>query len=483
MSDSPQGPNWWFASDGKWYPPELASDPSVGAAPTDEPSSPAADEPVVTPVADAEASVETALHDPFPPSPATDEAFEALEPASGWIDETGPDRGDRADRRELLFGGVAALIVIGLLTALWWSSRTRVSELEDDLAAARDLQAEAQDQAADATERADAAENDLAAAEARATAAEDRLAELDSGEPVDESDPEPEPEPEPEPAPAPPLPPTAVVSIPVPGGIDGVSLRSGAASTISVSGSYSVVDVASNQAIATLQTSPSAERIIDAGELGIYVTDPAGGAVVLVTPGGFIEAARIPFDDPAGMTVFDGAVWVASRNGSYVAVIDRNTLSVPTTIPVPSPPVGLTTFAGYLWAAAPSVGEVYRIDTATAEVTVVAVGAAPVALAPGLGRLWVVDRDGGTVHSIDPDTLADAREPTEVGGTLVDVAVAGASVWVVSAGPDELVQLDAATGEVLTRTPLGGPLGRLSVGHDSVWVAVAAQSTLFRVTA
>ncbi len=27
MSQGPPGPNWWFASDGRWYPPELAAQP------------------------------------------------------------------------------------------------------------------------------------------------------------------------------------------------------------------------------------------------------------------------------------------------------------------------------------------------------------------------------------------------------------------------------------------------------------------------
>ena len=44
MSDKPEGPGWWIASDGKWYPPELhpeasegsrgeVEDPQVAAAP------------------------------------------------------------------------------------------------------------------------------------------------------------------------------------------------------------------------------------------------------------------------------------------------------------------------------------------------------------------------------------------------------------------------------------------------------------------
>jgi hypothetical protein len=31
MSDAPQGPGWWLASDGKWYPPELAPQPQPQA--------------------------------------------------------------------------------------------------------------------------------------------------------------------------------------------------------------------------------------------------------------------------------------------------------------------------------------------------------------------------------------------------------------------------------------------------------------------
>jgi hypothetical protein len=38
MSTTPQGPGWWQASDGNWYPPELAP----GASPAPEPSSPPA---------------------------------------------------------------------------------------------------------------------------------------------------------------------------------------------------------------------------------------------------------------------------------------------------------------------------------------------------------------------------------------------------------------------------------------------------------
>ena len=46
MSDTAQGPGWWLASDGKWYPPELwtgppAAGPAVaGPAPSSAPAGP-----------------------------------------------------------------------------------------------------------------------------------------------------------------------------------------------------------------------------------------------------------------------------------------------------------------------------------------------------------------------------------------------------------------------------------------------------------
>jgi len=43
MSDTAQGPGWWLASDGKWYPPELwTGPPNAGPAgmPTTQPSVP-----------------------------------------------------------------------------------------------------------------------------------------------------------------------------------------------------------------------------------------------------------------------------------------------------------------------------------------------------------------------------------------------------------------------------------------------------------
>lgn len=48
MSDAPQGPGWWQASDGKWYPPESAP-PPAGGSPYGAPGYPATGYPGAVP--------------------------------------------------------------------------------------------------------------------------------------------------------------------------------------------------------------------------------------------------------------------------------------------------------------------------------------------------------------------------------------------------------------------------------------------------
>lgn len=42
MSDTSQGPGWWLASDGKWYPPQSATPPAASTPPPTPPTAPMA---------------------------------------------------------------------------------------------------------------------------------------------------------------------------------------------------------------------------------------------------------------------------------------------------------------------------------------------------------------------------------------------------------------------------------------------------------
>ena len=57
MSDKPEGPGWWIASDGNWYPPELHPSVREGTrmrSPVDTPVRPAGQDPGGTPAGSGE---------------------------------------------------------------------------------------------------------------------------------------------------------------------------------------------------------------------------------------------------------------------------------------------------------------------------------------------------------------------------------------------------------------------------------------------
>jgi len=89
MSDTSQGPGWWLASDGKWYPPELWTGPPTSAPPAASGTPPAASG---TPAA-APGSLPTyrsqAPSHPSQPNPATPYAAGAY-PPQGHGQTAGP---------------------------------------------------------------------------------------------------------------------------------------------------------------------------------------------------------------------------------------------------------------------------------------------------------------------------------------------------------------------------------------------------------
>jgi hypothetical protein len=81
------------------------------------------------------------------------------------------------------------------------------------------------------------------------------------------------------------------------------------------------------------------------------------------------------------------------------------------------------------------------------------------------GAIWTFDFDDGRIIRISPTTL----EITEVesGSQPDSVASSEGSVWVSDAGPGEVIQFDAANGDVVGRPPI---YGLLTSGDHSVWV-------------
>jgi len=107
MSDSTQGPGWWQASDGKWYPPAVEDAVAGAEAPSAPPPS---DQPI------ANAPVEAA-DTPAPQAPQP--SASGTEPPAGGPPPPGPTPDDQPKRpRRGVLIAIAIAVVVLLLTAV-----------------------------------------------------------------------------------------------------------------------------------------------------------------------------------------------------------------------------------------------------------------------------------------------------------------------------------------------------------------------------
>ena len=142
--------------------------------------------------------------------------------------------------------------------------------------------------------------------------------------------------------------------------------------------------------------------------------------------------------------------------------------------------------------AADSVG-VINPETNTIE-SQVPVGATPTRIAFGKEGVWVVSPHDKTVTRIDPDTRTALRT-IPVGGPAVDVAVVGSAAWVLVAaeaaarsGPAHAVRIDPKLNDIVQTVPLGtapmafttsGGGGSIAAEDDSLWVVTPEPQMTF----
>jgi hypothetical protein len=141
MSDTSQGPGWWLASDGKWYPPEAASPP-----PPQQPAPPQPQQPAPTPTQQPPAAAPQqapppgyGAPPPGPPLQGPPPGYAA--PAPGYIPPGPPQSGMNGCLKAflivfglLIVGGiiVAAILVFAVGSAVHHAS----NEIEADSKAA-----------------------------------------------------------------------------------------------------------------------------------------------------------------------------------------------------------------------------------------------------------------------------------------------------------------------------------------------------------
>jgi YVTN family beta-propeller protein len=238
-------------------------------------------------------------------------------------------------------------------------------------------------------------------------------------------------------------------------------------------------------------------RSIAAGEGSIWVTNGGSDSVLRVDPIS-TRARTIPVSGgPVGVTVGQGGVWVVSADGALTR-IDPGTNETTTTDISEGAPIPMS-------VAVDNGGSVYvhaiecqcvppntRLAKVTASSGSVAVIPAPVhAPAEGAtvmvldGSLWITA--GSQVWRVDPAT-GDVLERVDIELSPGDLAADqdGSSVWVTAAAPGRQVgwaiEIDASTGRIVNRQPVGCCPGAIAVGEGYTWVTNSRDGTIERIS-
>lgn len=199
----------------------------------------------------------------------------------------------------------------------------------------------------------------------------------------------------------------------------------------------------------------------------------AGGSIARLNTGSGTlshigELPSTPFD----LQPTDRWLWVSLPNDKRIVALDPTDGHEVHTVSTASPgPRGLLMAGGSLWATAGNA--VLELDPASGrQRRTVALPKAglPYDVAVSSDSVWVTDSrttavsrirlDGGTVEYID------------VQGRSVGIVAVEGTIWVALADSNQLVRLDAATGQEKSRTTLPAPALGLSVIGDEVWAGI-----------
>jgi YVTN family beta-propeller protein len=215
----------------------------------------------------------------------------------------------------------------------------------------------------------------------------------------------------------------------------------------------------------------------------LWVVNREGGTVSRIDLASSRVVATVPVGSAAdAVAVGRDAVWVGGwsrQDGDTVLRIDPRTNRVAATVPVPSEPYGLAVTDDAVWATSLVAGTVTRIDPRTNRVVaVIRTGGRPVHVAADDRSVWVSYPLDTLVKRIDPRT-------NRVTGSLrvaqpQGVVLGFGSVWVPSERAGEVLRIDPRTDPRTVagagRIKVDGAPVLLAVGPDAVWVGTGNQT-------
>jgi streptogramin lyase len=191
-------------------------------------------------------------------------------------------------------------------------------------------------------------------------------------------------------------------------------------------------------------------------------------------------------DEPVGVSVEGGTVWVASSEGTITRVnsaTNRSSL----VINVGGEPSDIALTEGTVWYSDSADGAIERLSMETPENFVgspLSLGSQGVHIDVDVGTkgvVWATSPDYGALISIDPQTGEQIRQILV--SSPVELAIARGSIWALTDGGSTLIRYDFATQQIALTVPLGEAVKTdMAASADAVYVAEAG-GTILRVDA
>ncbi|MEP7040705.1 MAG: ABC transporter substrate-binding protein [Chloroflexota bacterium] len=236
--------------------------------------------------------------------------------------------------------------------------------------------------------------------------------------------------------------------------------------------SLGVIDPGRNEIVAqtNVEDQPAG---IGVGDGAVWVTNGGSNTVSRVDPSTRATVDSIDVGlGPAGVAIGGGSIWVANSGARSVTRINAASAKVVDTIAVGNGPTGIAFASGAVWVTNAGDGTLTRIDATTGEAAPpISIGSSPDAIAADDAGLWVASQDGATVSHLDPTSGALLAAPIPVGSRPAAIVIAAGSVWVANAGDGSLSRIDPALDRVIGVINVGGAPNALAVDGTTLWVA------------
>lgn len=187
-------------------------------------------------------------------------------------------------------------------------------------------------------------------------------------------------------------------------------------------------------------------------------------------PSGPAQAVIAVGQRPGVPAAGEGAVWVPNTGDGTVSRIDPRSNRVTTTIRIGDQPAFYHGSCEEKWNVHAFMGPSFHVRDCDL----------PSALAAGAGALWVLKNDEQMVVRIDASSgRVVARIP--LGFTPFDIATTDHAVWITGYYDDQLVRIDPATNQLVARLTLPDGAAGIAASDQAVWVASSIAGQVSRI--